>query len=130
MAEILIAEDDADSRDALAKLLEIEGYRVVCAANGKDAFKAVLTHLPDLIVLDLFMPDVDGALFLETIRSYLRFSNLPVVIWTGHPDSPLATLARSLKVRSVVAKGLPSYDEILTAIHKALNGKAHKKDSN
>ena len=129
MPQILIAEDNADSCEALAELLKNEGHEICCASNGKEAFKKVFAHIPDLIVLDLAMPGADGALFLETIRSYLRFTTLPVVVWTGYPEGPLAEIARTLDVEAVIAKGKASYDDLLAAIRKALHRKTRPKSN-
>src|ERR1700722_5407727 len=118
MPPILIVEDDVDSRDALASFLRMEGHDVQFASNGAEALRQVLFHTPVLIVLDLMMPDMDGATLLEILRSYSRFRAVPVIVWTGHPDSPAARLVRKLRVDSVVEKGKPNYDNILTAIHK------------
>src|SRR4051812_24320221 len=82
MARIMIVDDSEDSRDSLAVIFRRLGHEVICVPNGREALSSVLDRLPDVIVLDLLMPDMDGPSFLEVIRSYLRIQSLPVVVVT------------------------------------------------
>lgn len=68
MTRILIVEDNADIAEGLQANLEIEGYDVEIARDGRHAFMAVKGHMPDLIILDLGLPVVDGFTVLETLR--------------------------------------------------------------
>ena len=120
MASILIVDDDRDGRDALCKYLQRRGYQVECVADGRDALAAVLARTPDLIVLDLFMPQIDGSGLLEILRSYLRLQSLPVIVLTGLPDSPLVDRARFLKVNSILVKGKTTFEDILRAVQQEL----------
>ena len=120
MAKILIVDDHADSRESLAVFLRDVGHTVQCVPNGREALALVLTELPDVIVLDLLMPEMDGPSFLEVIRSYLRIQSLPVVVLTGLSDSPMIERARSLKVNSVLIKGKATTDDIQKAVEEAI----------
>lgn len=120
MARLLLVEDDEDSRDALARLLKEAGHRVESVPNGKEALAAILADTPDLVLLDLFMPEMDGAGLLEILRSYLRLQSLPVVVLTGLPDSPMVDRARYLKVNSILVKGKATPQDIIAAVEEAL----------
>lgn len=120
MARILIVDDDRDGRDALCQYLQRTGYEVECVADGRDALAAVLARTPDLIVLDMFMPQMDGGGLLEVLRSYLRLQSLPVVILTGLPDSPLVERARFLKVNAILVKGKATLEDIGRAVQGEL----------
>jgi CheY-like chemotaxis protein len=120
MANILIVDDDADARESLAIFLRSSGHEVSCVPNGREALALVLSHLPDVILLDLLMPEMDGPSFLEVTRSYLRIQSLPVVVLTGLADSPMIERARSLKVNSILVKGKATPAEILNALEEAL----------
>ena len=98
-----------------------KGHQVECASNGKAALGVVIGQTPDLVILDLFMPEVDGGAFLEVIRSYLRLQSLPVVVLTGLPDSPAVDRARFLKVNAILVKGKVTLDEIHTAVGQELH---------
>src|SRR5436190_22232271 len=120
MASLLIVDDDVDAREALARALEAAGHQVTGVANGKEALGRVIAHTPDLVILDLFMPEMDGAGFLEVIRAYLRLQSLPVIVLTGLPDSPAVERARHLKVNTVLVKTKASLDDIRQAVEQEL----------
>ncbi|MCE9526335.1 MAG: response regulator, partial [Planctomycetales bacterium] len=119
MVKVLIIDDDADARETLAKFLQGAGHVVASAPNGREALVSVLTDHPDVILLDILMPEMDGPSFLEVIRSYLRLQSLPVVVLTGLPDSPMVDRVQHLKVNSVLVKGKASPDEIKQALEEA-----------
>jgi DNA-binding NarL/FixJ family response regulator len=81
----------------------------------------VIARTPDLVILDLFMPEMDGANFLEIIRSYLRLQSLPVIVLTGLPDSPVVDRARFLKVNAILVKGKATLEEIAEAVRTELH---------
>lgn len=121
MARILIVDDDADGCEALLTFLERAGHNVECAPNGQKALSAIIERPPDLVVLDLFMPEMNGGSLLEILRSYLRLQALPVIVLTGLPDSPLVERARHLKVNSIFVKGKATFDEIARAVEDELH---------
>jgi CheY-like chemotaxis protein len=121
MASLLIVDDDPDGLEALCTYLRKTGHEVQCVPNGKHALAAVIARTPDLVILDLFMPEMDGANFLEIIRSYLRLQSLPVIIMTGLPDSPMVDRARHLKVNTILVKGKATLDEIAEAVRTELH---------
>ena len=120
MAKLLIVDDGADSRESLAVVFRDLGHKVTCVPNGREALSVVLTDMPDVVLLDLLMPEMDGPSFLEVVRSYLRFQSLPVVILTGLGDSPMIDRARALKVNAILVKGKATPDDILQALQEAL----------
>src|SRR4051812_35619962 len=102
MAHILVVDDDADGRDALCAYLLKKGYTSECVPSGREALSAILARTPDLLVLDLLMPGMNGTALLEVVRSYLRLQSLPVIVLTGLPDSPMVEQVRQLKVNSIL----------------------------
>jgi CheY-like chemotaxis protein len=121
MASIMIVEDSLDSCEVLVTYLQKVGHTVRCHPNGKEALVAVITDPPDVIILDLLMPEMDGPTFLEVIRSYLRLQSMPVVVLTALTDSPMVERARHLKVNSVLAKGKASLEDTQRAAEEALH---------
>src|SRR5580765_1353733 len=115
MAKILIVDDSEDSRESLAFFLREVGHDVTGVPNGREALSLILAELPDVILLDLLMPVMDGPSFLEVIRSYLRIQSLPVVVLTALTDSPMIDRVQSLKVNSVLIKSKATPEEILKA---------------
>lgn len=80
MPHILIVDDEAPLRDSLSYTLRKEGYEVTTAADGNSAIKQFHKQVPDLILLDLMLPEVDGMEVCWRIRA---FSNVPIVMLTA-----------------------------------------------
>lgn len=80
---ILVVEDDPDSRAALCALLHSYGYRVTSAANGREAVARARSHAPDLILMDLMMPVMDGLEATHRIRSADDLSETVIVCVTA-----------------------------------------------
>lgn len=83
MSKILIIEDEVDISELIALHLEREGHETICAATGLQAQPFALEHLPDLIVLDLMLPGLDGTQVFKRLRADTRTSHIPVVILTA-----------------------------------------------
>jgi CheY-like chemotaxis protein len=89
-SKILIVDDDEATLTALAGLLELEGYRVEKARNGKEALEKLLAGAPGLVLLDLKMPVMDGWQFLTERAKDGSASETPVVLLSGLPFIPNA----------------------------------------
>jgi two-component system, OmpR family, response regulator VicR len=83
--KILMADDDPDVVDVVSILLEDEGYQMVTAKDGAEALEKIESENPDLIILDLLMPRVDGFAVIKKLRDpeNERWSRIPVVILTS-----------------------------------------------
>jgi DNA-binding response OmpR family regulator len=82
---VLVVDDEPHIRDVLRQYLETEGYRVVEAANGGEALSTIATSPPDLIVLDLMLPGLDG---IEVCRRVRLSSAVPILLLTARGDEP------------------------------------------
>ncbi|HEY1135603.1 MAG TPA: response regulator transcription factor [Nocardioides sp.] len=80
---VLVVDDDADQRELVVLVLGAAGYRVVEAGSGAEAVEATRTHEPDLVTLDLGLPDMDGT---EVCRALREFSDAYVIMLTGRSD--------------------------------------------
>jgi CheY-like chemotaxis protein len=89
---VLIAEDHEDSRDALRTLLDALGYRVVVATNGVEAVAVARASQPDLILMDMMMPLVDGFQATRTLRGDEAFRNVPIIAITAMEGAREAVL--------------------------------------
>lgn len=121
MAKILVVDDDQAGRESLVRLLSAAGHKTTDAPNGRDALSILLTDRPDVVLLDLVMPEMDGTSFLEVVRSYLRLQSLPVVVLTAIEDSPMIAKAQALQVNCVLIKARASSENILKAIEEAVS---------
>jgi CheY-like chemotaxis protein len=121
MSTILVVDDTALAREAVAKLLEYEGFKVLRAEHGRDAWAMMYDHTPDLVVLDLMMPEMDGVTLLRMIRRSDRWEKLPVVVLTGaNDDNKLIQRAKELKIQDLVPKATFGFDDLLTRVKKHL----------
>ena len=84
---ILVVDDDDAMLDLYGPILAREGFNVTTAKGGARALEVMRKQLPDVILMDLVMPEMDGATTLEQVRE--EFSPIPVVIYTGYPDSEI-----------------------------------------
>ncbi len=80
---VLVVDDNADTRVIVRWMLERWGYRVVEAADGREAYEMAVEHRPDLVVMDLSMPVADGYEAIRSIRAREEFSSLPVIAVTA-----------------------------------------------
>jgi CheY-like chemotaxis protein len=76
---VLVVDDEPTISDLVSTLLEIEGYEVKTAWNGQDALDQLEAWQPDLIVLDMLMPVMDGTTFLQTKQASPRLRDIPVI---------------------------------------------------
>ena len=84
MIRILVAEDNAVNRELLRELLEARGYTVLEARNGQEALQMIERSLPELLLLDIGMPVLDGFAVIRKIRENPRLAPLPVVAVTAY----------------------------------------------
>jgi DNA-binding response OmpR family regulator len=80
MKKILIIEDDKFLRELIARKLEKEGYEVLEAVDGEEGFKKVHDEKPDLVLLDLILPGIDGFEVLSKIKDDVSLSQIPVIV--------------------------------------------------
>jgi DNA-binding response OmpR family regulator len=112
MPRILVVDDDPTVRQAIRWILEDEGYLVSEAADGNEALRLVRESVPDLVVLDLTMPDVDGytvAAALETIEG----TQVPIVLITA--DGQASAKAERIHARAYLRKPF-AVEELLSTI--------------
>jgi CheY-like chemotaxis protein len=110
---ILIVEDDDDIREALAQILELEGYAVREAVNGREALDVSARELPCLILLDLMMPVMDGWQFRSEQMKDPVLSQIPVVVISA--DAGIHEKVASFGAASVLPKPI-SLDRLLRAV--------------
>ncbi|HEX8829843.1 MAG TPA: response regulator [Longimicrobium sp.] len=111
-ASVLIAEDHEDSRDALCTLLEAFGYQVHLATNGYEAVAEARARRPDLILMDMMMPGMDGLEATRTLRADPDFPQVPIVAVTameGAREHVLAAgcddwVSKPIDIRSFLAR--------------------------
>ncbi len=86
MKKILIVEDDDDIRELIAFNLEMSGYDILKTDNGKDAIKIAIEIIPDLILLDVMLPEIDGFDVCRKIREKNKLKNIPIIMLTARTE--------------------------------------------
>ncbi|MEE8142788.1 MAG: response regulator, partial [Planctomycetota bacterium] len=113
---VLIVEDDGDMREMLRRRLEKEGWVVTEAANGRVALERVADNRPELILLDLMMPEMDGFQFLEEVRKRQEWRSIPIVVVTAKELTPEDNLRLTGSVEKILQKGAYSREELLRTV--------------
>lgn len=120
--KILIIEDDKFFRELISKKLQKENFDVVTASDSKEAFAYLDSNLPDLIVLDLILPGLDGYEILSIIKKDKRTSSIPVIILSNLGQQEEIDKAKSLGVIDFMVKVNFTLEEIAGRIKHALFG--------
>ena len=103
---VLIADDVADNRELLSRLVQLQGHEPITASNGVEAIKQVRKHHPDVIFMDIAMPVMSGFEAVALIRRDPRFSETPIVAFTAHAMSPEIDACYDAGCNDVVTKPL------------------------
>jgi two-component system alkaline phosphatase synthesis response regulator PhoP len=90
---ILVVDDNDMNLMLIAKILELEGYQVVPARNGREAIQAVVAKVPDLAILDVMMPDMDGYELCKKLRQPPLNVAIPIVLLTAMASDMEMSLA-------------------------------------
>ena len=120
MAAILVVDDDTNIRVVLKYRFEKESYTVQLARNGSEAVEKLSLRQPDLIILDLLMPEMDGIQFLEHLRADPRTRDVPVVVLTALGRGPHQEEAQRLGVEAWFVKPF-SPRQLVEHVRRALS---------
>jgi len=114
--DVLIVEDDPAARAMMCRLLEREGWVVRTAENGRVGLDLVAERLPQLILLDLMMPEMDGFGFVENLRKREEWRAVPVVVITAKELTAEDRLRLSGYVEKILAKSAQTRDDLLREV--------------
>jgi CheY-like chemotaxis protein len=109
MANILIVEDDPNNQRMLSYTLRKAGHEVRIAANGELGLRELETKQPDLVMLDVAMPVMDGLTMLRKVRSHPTFHSVPVIILTASGDDQERLITEELGVSGFLTKPSSSH---------------------
>lgn len=117
---VLIVDDEEGIRDSLAGIFEDEGYEVLSCASGEEALGIIREHTPDILLIDVWLPGMDG---IETLSKAKEIdSNLPVIVISGHGNIETAVKATRLGAYDFLEKPL-SLEKVLIVTARALERK-------
>jgi CheY-like chemotaxis protein len=120
MAQVLVVDDTEIVRAAVAQVVRRMGHTAMTAATGEDALEAVARSAPDLALLDLRMPGMDGAALYQALRSRLGARCPPVVIVSACPPDEVARRVGTVGLLAGIVKKPFALDELVRAIGEGL----------
>ena len=115
---VLLVEDDPSTRDVMKRALDKTGWEVVEADNGRVALDEIGARRPDLVLLDLMMPVMDGFDFLIELHANADWRNIPVVVLTAKDLTDEDRRMLSGRVEQILEKDAWTHDQIVTLINK------------
>jgi DNA-binding response OmpR family regulator len=118
MARILIVEDTAALAQGLRSVLQLNGHQVVLAADGRSGLAAARRDQPDLVLLDLMLPDLHGLEVLETLRT--ESFTMPVLVLTASGETEARERSRELGANGFLPKPF-QLGQLLGEVHALLN---------
>jgi len=124
---IVIAEDDTDIRNNLARLLRMEGFTVHAAPNGREGYALAQMHSPDMVLSDVTMPEMTGHELVKAMRSNATLAQVPVVLLTARADRTDVREGMNLGADDYLTK--PFYiEELIARLHvvtRRASGSSH-----
>ncbi len=115
--KILIVEDDEFLRSLTVKRLESDGYAVSVAVDGESAVAAVSDEKPDLILLDLLLPGLNGFQVLEKIKGVDELKNIPVIVFSNLGQKEDIEKAKELGADDFLIKANFTLDDVIEKVH-------------
>ena len=117
---ILIAEDEQNMRQTLVDAFRREGFNVLEAKNGKEGLDKALGEHPDLILLDIVMPEMDGMTMLKKLREDERGRDIPIIMLTNFSDVEKVTNALESGVYEYLVKSDWKIEDVVLRVKEKL----------
>jgi CheY-like chemotaxis protein len=113
---LLIVEDDEATREMLSRTLEKSGWEIKIASNGREALNKFEEEIPNLVLLDLMMPEMDGFQFIAAVKEVAAWRDVPIVVVTAKDLTPEELRELNGNVEQIVTKKSYSQDNLLREI--------------
>ncbi|WP_052487543.1 response regulator [Gordoniibacillus kamchatkensis] len=117
---VLVIEDDEATSELMTRLLQKEGYTVAQAGNGLSALDYIRKRTPDLILLDLMMPEMDGFQLVTELQKQEVWRSIPVVVVTAKSITPDERQKLNGYVQDVIQKGAFDHKNLMAEIHRLI----------
>jgi len=118
MALVLAVDDEDDILEIIRVNLELEGHRVVLARNGHEAIDQAKLEHPDLVLLDVMMPGMDGVTFLQILRQAKKHQKMPVVLVTALDVTDVERRTRAFGVLEILPKTQRLLDDLMKTVQR------------
>jgi CheY-like chemotaxis protein len=123
MPTVMVVDDTAIIRETVARILRREGFTTICAANGKEALETIKDAAPDIMLLDIMMPEMDGMTTLAQLRQNPLWHSLPIIMMTALSDDENMAKAERLGANDYMVKACVSIDQMLQRMRRLLDAK-------
>ncbi len=120
MTRILIIEDMPDTAEVVRRALTPAGYEVIHATDAESGLQAARAHLPDLILLDLGLPDYDGQTLAGWLRDVPELNQTPIIAFTAWPQETAQRMVESYGCNGYIPKPIERVGEFLRAVQSFL----------
>jgi CheY-like chemotaxis protein len=104
MALIIVIEDNLQSARLVSKLLNAGGHKVIVAEDGELGLTTIFENRPDLILVDLGLPDIDGQTVMALVRQQPEYQRIPLIAFTAWPPETAHSMARAYGCDGVITK--------------------------
>lgn len=125
---VFIVEDDPFVLRVYQRKLSLEGFEISLATNGEEALRRISLAIPDLILLDLVMPQKDGFELIADLKSNPKLKNIPIVVLSNLRQESDKQRAKSFGVQEYIVKSETSINDVVTKI-KEVMARTNKKNS-
>lgn len=129
MAKILIVEDETTLNEAYSIILGKQGHAVTSVFNGVQALEAVKKEAPELILLDLRMPEMDGVEFLQNLQPLENHRQMKIIVFSNYDVQKDIDEAFKLGATRYMLKAWASPKELVRVVDETMTGKPSKKKS-
>ncbi len=118
---LLLVDDDAENREMIRRILQKEGWIVTEAENGRIGLERIAENQPELILLDLMMPEMDGFAFVNELQQHESWRSIPVVVLTAKDITPEDRQCLNGYVENILQKGAYTCDELLAQVRNLVS---------
>ncbi len=118
-AKVLVADDDLAIQELIRLNLELQGYQVIIASNGVETVRKALSERPDLIILDILMPEMDGYEVMRLLKNSEETSDIPIIVLTAYASDTGALVSWLEGAEGYLAKPF-NPDELLMLVERVL----------
>ena len=121
MKKILIVDDEQDIVESLKFILEVSGYTCYCAYNGEDGLKLAKEIMPDLIILDVMMPKINGYKISRLLKYDNKYKDIPIIMLTARSQNEDKLIGEETGVNEYLTKPF-ELDQIVKEVEEYLGG--------
>lgn len=122
MARVLIVDDNPENCRPMLRMLHLLGLEASCAYSGQEAVESMSHDPPELVLLDIMMPGMNGFDVLSTVRSQPWGERIPIIMFSALSDPSSIKRARQLGANEYLVKGRTTFDQMEEVVHRYVPG--------